>query len=56
MNERAERIRQFRLKQPRAELERKAKKAVERSNLYTQEELDAADAQARDICAAIKWK
>lgn len=46
--EREERIRQYRLKQPQAELDRKADKARERANLWTQEELDAADRQARE--------
>lgn len=47
--EREERIRQFRLKQSQAELDRKAAKAVERSNLWTQEELDAADKEAETL-------
>src|SRR5712664_3921077 len=36
-SERQEKIRQYRLKQPRAELERKAMKARERANLWSQE-------------------
>lgn len=44
--EREEQIRQYRLKQPRAELERKSKKSKERASLWTQEEMDAADALA----------
>ena len=50
--EREEKIREFRLKQPLDELERKADKARERSKLWSQEELDAATAQARDFT---KW-
>lgn len=46
MKERQERIRQLRLRQPLAELQRKAAKAAERANLYTQEGLDLADARA----------
>ena len=36
-------------RQSDAELERKAKKARERANLWTQEELDAADRRAERI-------
>lgn len=46
--ERENRIREFRLKQSQEELDRKADKARERSNLWTQEELDAADKKAAE--------
>lgn len=36
-------------KQTVQELERKARKAVTRSNVWTQEELDAADRQAYEL-------
>jgi hypothetical protein len=49
--EREARIREYRLRQPRAELERKAAKAADRAKLWTQEEFDAADAEARDLAA-----
>jgi hypothetical protein len=51
--ERQERIRQYRIKQPQAELDRKASKAVERANIWTQEELDAADKEAEDLCRSL---
>jgi hypothetical protein len=47
--ERMERIRQFRLKQSQAELDRKANKSAERAKLWTQEELDAATAWAKEM-------
>lgn len=50
---RAEQIRAKRLKQPIEELQRKAQKSAERARLWTQEELDAADAEARKIAALI---
>ena len=46
---REERIASYRQGQPLAELRRKAEKAVCRSNLWTQEELDLADAEATDL-------
>lgn len=49
--QRKERIREFRLRQPQEELDRKADKARERSNLWTQEELDAADKKATALAA-----
>lgn len=49
--DRMQRIREYRLKQPLAELERKAAKARNRANLYTQEGLDAADVRAE-----IRWR
>lgn len=52
--EREEKIRQYRLKQPRALLEQKANKARDRANLWSQEELDAADAEAKEIAASLK--
>lgn len=42
-------IRDFRLRQPQHELDRKAAKAKERANLWTQEELDAADKEAERL-------
>jgi len=48
-SDRQERIRRARLRQPRAELERKAAKATERANLYSQEEIDLADAEASEL-------
>jgi hypothetical protein len=38
------------------ELERKAKKARERANLWTQEELDAADREAKRLHEALTWE
>ena len=52
--ERLERIRQFRLKQPQAELDRKADKARDRAKLWTQEEIDAADKEAARFLAALE--
>jgi len=49
--ERAERIREARLHQPIEELKRKADKSRERANLYSQEEIDLADAEARELVA-----
>jgi hypothetical protein len=49
MKEREEKIKQYRLKQPVAELERKAIKSRERANLYTQEELDLAAREAMEL-------
>lgn len=51
MKEREEKIRQYRLKQPLAELERKADKSRDRANIWTQEEIDAADKEAREWSA-----
>lgn len=48
---RSERIREFRLRQPVAELRRKAEKSRERANLHTREELDLAEAKARELSA-----
>jgi hypothetical protein len=42
---REERIRQYRVRQPIAELERKQRKAAQRG-IWTQEDLDLADARA----------
>lgn len=47
--ERAERIRQYRLRQAQFELDRKAAKARDRANLWTQEELDASEASAERL-------
>ncbi len=54
MKEREEKIRQCRLKQPIEELRRKADKSVERSNVWTQEELDCADAEAKELAEYFK--
>lgn len=48
--EREERIRQFRVKQPLAELDRKAVKA-RRRGFWTQEEIDAAKVRAAEMAA-----
>ena len=53
MKEREERIREYRLRQPQNELDRKARKSRERANLYTQEEMDAADAKAKEMWEAL---
>lgn len=50
----SDRIREARLSQPIAELERKANKAICRSNLWTAEELDLARAQGRKMHEALK--
>lgn len=42
-------IREKRLKQPVEELLRKAVKSRERANLFTQEELDYADVEAKEL-------
>lgn len=49
---RSDKIRAARLKQPKAELERKADKARSRSNIWAQEELDAASVEAEEM---VKW-
>jgi hypothetical protein len=51
MREREERIAEFRRKQPIEELRRKANLATDRFNLWSQEELDLADAEARELAA-----
>ena len=53
--QRAARIKESRIKQPISELKRKAEKARERANIWTVEELDYADARARELLAKIKW-
>jgi hypothetical protein len=51
--ERENRIKEFRLRQPQEELDRKAAKAMERAGLWTQEELDAADREAEELYQAL---
>lgn len=46
---REERIAEYRRRQPIAELRRKAEKACERANLWSQEELDLANAEAKEM-------
>lgn len=48
---RSEYIREARLRQPLAELTRKANKARGRINLYSQEEIDLAEVEARELVA-----
>lgn len=52
----SEKIREHRLRQPLSKLARKADKARERANIYSQEELDYADAWARDTHAKLGWE
>lgn len=49
---REEKIMQARLRQPLPELDRKARKACTRSNVWTQEEIDAAKTWAKE---AANW-
>ena len=51
--EREERITEMRLKQPLEELERKARKAVMRSQIWSQEELDFARARGRQLAESL---
>jgi hypothetical protein len=53
--DRAMRIELYRLDQPIEELRRKAEKARCKSNLWTQEELDLADAEASELHRQIHW-
>lgn len=53
---RAEKIRAARLRQPIEELERKAKKARERANIWTQEELDWAMKYAEELSRELRWE
>ncbi|KKL25214.1 hypothetical protein LCGC14_2407550 [marine sediment metagenome] len=55
MKSRKDKIKEYRLHQPLEELKRKARKARERANLWTVEELDYAQAQAREIRKIIHW-
>jgi hypothetical protein len=52
--DRQERIKKARQAQPRQELHRKAEKARNRANLYSQEELDYAAARAKFIASLLK--
>ena len=57
LTKRQEAIRQRRLKQPMEELKRKADKAWNRkSNLWTQEEIDAADKRAEELANTLIWE
>lgn len=48
--EREARIREYRLRQPITELQRKADKSRDRARLWTQEELDASEVEAAELC------
>jgi hypothetical protein len=54
--DRAMRIELYRLDQPIEELRRKAEKARRRDNIWTQEELDWADAEASELHRQIHWE
>lgn len=47
--ERAAKIREYRLKQPRSELARKAAKSASRHHIWMQEELDDAVSYGREL-------
>lgn len=49
-------IAEFRLSQPLSELKRKSYKAISRSDLWSQEELDYIKAKARITAESIRWK
>lgn len=53
MLDRQMRIELYRQSQPIAELQRKADKAVCKSNIWTQEELDLADVEANELFRAL---
>jgi hypothetical protein len=48
-SQRSKRIEKYRRNQSIHELKRKAKKAFRRQNIWTDEEIDLADAEAREI-------
>lgn len=54
MKDLVEKFKKYRLKQPIKEFERKAKKA-RRKGIWTVEELDLAEAEAKELIKAI-WK
>ena len=54
--EREQRIKEFRLRQPLSELKRRSDKSANRVNLFSQEELDYADALAVDLLTHIRWE
>ena len=58
MQSRADKIEEYRQRQPVAELKRKADKSFNRANLWTQEQLDLVHHEAHELWLKLngKWK